>query len=195
MKSISYNIAQILENQGIIQKEDIDRCRYGLDVLISSILEVFSIFIISAFVGNFFKTLVFFAAFVPLRIYAGGYHASTRLRCFLISIAVYVIFTFILSYLPNKAYETVNILCMLLSSIAVIAFAPVIHSNKSVNEIETEYYRNISITICVIEISIIFILTMITRDNIFVTSIALGQFAEVLSMVIAILKAKITDNK
>ena len=40
MKSISGTIANTLWTQGIIQEEDIDTCRYGLDVFISSALEI-----------------------------------------------------------------------------------------------------------------------------------------------------------
>ena len=47
MRSISGMIADTLWNQGIIQKEDIDKCRYGLDVFISSALEVASILAVS----------------------------------------------------------------------------------------------------------------------------------------------------
>ena len=53
MKSISGTIANALWNQGIIQEEDIDTCRYGMDVVISSVLEIVSILTIAAFVGNF----------------------------------------------------------------------------------------------------------------------------------------------
>ena len=72
MKSIAASIAYTLWDQGIIQKEDIDKCRYGLDIFISSALEIVSILIIAAVIGNFLQTLLLFAAFIPLRVYAGG---------------------------------------------------------------------------------------------------------------------------
>lgn len=53
MKNISENIADILWSQGIIQKEDIDKCKYGIDIFFSSFLEIFSILLIAAFIGNF----------------------------------------------------------------------------------------------------------------------------------------------
>ena len=76
MSSISGMITDTLWNQGIIQEEDVNKCRYGLDIFISSVLEIVSILIIAAVIGNFFQTLLFFAAFIPLRVYAGGYHAA-----------------------------------------------------------------------------------------------------------------------
>ena len=48
MRSISGMITDTLWNQGIIQEEDIDKCRYGLDMFISSALEVASILVIAA---------------------------------------------------------------------------------------------------------------------------------------------------
>lgn len=47
MKSISDAIANTLWTQGIIQEEDLEICRYGLGIFISSLLEVFSILVIS----------------------------------------------------------------------------------------------------------------------------------------------------
>lgn len=103
MECISGIISHTLWEQGIIQEEDIDKCQYGLDIFISSVLEVASILIIAAVVGNFFDTLIFFAAFIPLRVYAGGYHANTKLRCYLVSLSVYGIFTVAIYVLPVKA--------------------------------------------------------------------------------------------
>lgn len=104
MKSISGMLTDTLWDQGIIQEEDIDKCRYGLDVFISSALEVVSILVIAAVMRNFLQTLLFFASFIPLRVYAGGYHADTKLRCYFVSLAVYDIFTIAMYVLPVKAY-------------------------------------------------------------------------------------------
>lgn len=195
MKSISGAIAGALWNQGIIQEEDIDTCRYGLDVFISSAIEIISILIIAVFVGNFFETLLFFLTFTPLRIYAGGYHANTKLRCYLISLGVYCIFTTIMNMLLQDTYWTVNLLTTLFSLSIVLISAPVIHKNKYVNKIELKYYRKFSIWICSIETVIILLLTVIFPKSPYIVSLAIGQVAVILSMISAFIKEKITDNK
>lgn len=195
MKSISGTIANTLWTQGIIQEEDIDTCRYGLDVFISSALEIASILIIAAFVGNFFQAVLLFTAFIPLRIYAGGYHADTRVKCYLISVGVYVFLTLFTSVISPKVYATVSIILTLTALVTVLTSAPVIHKNKSVCEIERKYYRKLSISICLIESIIILILTVVLPQSPYIVSLAIGQAAVTVSMIAAIIKGKIADNK
>lgn len=195
MKSISGTIAGALWNQGIIQEEDIDTCRYGLDIFISSAIEIISILFIAVLVGNFLETFLFFLAFTPLRIYAGGYHANTKFRCYLISLGVYCIFTMIMNMLPQDTYWTVNLLTTLSSLIIVLISAPVIHKNKYVNKIEKKYYRKFSIWICSIEMVAILLLTVIFSKSPYIVSLAIGQAAVTFSMISALIKEKIIDNK
>lgn len=83
MQKLAQGTAERLAAQGIIREEDAPIYRYGLEAIYSSLLELLSILTLAALIGNFWQTVLFFAAFIPLRLYAGGYHASTRLRCLL----------------------------------------------------------------------------------------------------------------
>lgn len=195
MKSISGTIANALWTQGIIQEEDIDTCRYGLDIFISSALEIASILIIAAFVGNFFQAVLLFISFIPLRAYAGGYHADTKLRCYFIALGVYVIFTAILKILSQRLYSAINLLVAICSLIIVLVAAPVIHKNKTVNEVEKKHYRRFSIWICSFETVAIMLLTAIFPKSPYIVSLAIGQAAVTVSMIAAIVKGKIVDNK
>lgn len=195
MKSISDAIANTLWTQGIIQEEDLEICQYGLGIFISSLLEVLSILVISFFIGNLFETMLFFVSFVPLRIYAGGYHANTRLSCYLLSLGVYCIFTMIMNMLLQDTYWMVNLLTTLFSLSIILTLAPVIHKNKYVNKIELRYYRKFSIWICSIETVTILLLTVIFPKSSYIVSLAIGQVAVILSMISAFIKEKITDNK
>lgn len=195
MKSISGTIANTLWTQGIIQEEDIDTCRYGLDVFISSTLEIASILIIAAFVGNFIEAVLLFTAFIPLRVYAGGYHADTKLKCYLISLGVYGVFTAIMNILPQGLYSTINFTVAIFSLIMVLIAAPVVHKNKAVNDIERRYYRKFSIWICSVETTVILLLTAIFSKSPYIVSLAIGQVAVTISMIAAIVKGKIVDNK
>lgn len=195
MKSISGTIANTLWTQGIIQEEDIDTCRYGLDVFISSVLEIASILLIAAFIGNFIEAVLLFTAFIPLRVYAGGYHADTKLKCYLISLGVYGVFTAIMNILPQGLYLVLSLSVAIFSLIMVLVAAPVVHKNKTVNDIERKYYRKFSIWICSIETTIILLLTAIFPKSPYIVSLAIGQAAVTISMIAAIVKGKIVDNK
>lgn len=195
MKSILGMITDTLWEQGIIQEEDIDKCLYGLDVFISSTLEIASILIIAIAMRNFLQTLLFFAAFVPLRIYAGGYHADTKLRCYFVSLATYAIFTIAMNALHTEVYLLAAVSATAFSMLVILIVAPVIHKNKSVNDIERKYYRKFSIGICSVETAIILLLTAIFPESQVIVSLAFGQAAVAFSMIAAVIKEKIAEKE
>jgi accessory gene regulator B len=195
MKSISNNIAEVLYSNGVIHKDDLEVCKYGVEIFLSTFLEISSILLISVFVGNFFETLIYFLAFVPLRIYAGGYHANTKTGCYLISLMVYFLFTQVMFFLPQQAYLITNLSCATISLIIILIAAPIIHHNKKTNETERKYYRKISINICSIESAIILIASILVSNSTFATSLALGQISVSITMLAAIIKKHSFKNK
>lgn len=196
MKSISGEIALLLAEQGVISKDDADRCRYGLYVFLTSIFELASILAVSIFVGNFLQTLIFFAAFIPIRMYAGGYHADTKLRCFITSIGVYIIFSVFMRYIYADNISLIILVTeFAFSSIMIFAYSPIIHKNKHINIKEFKAYRKISIGIFVSELLIISVLYILIENKEYVMSAVLGQFAETSSMIAAKIKERICDNK
>lgn len=195
MKNISDSIADMLWSQEIIQEDDIDKCKYGISIFFSSFFEIFSILLIAAFIGNFIETLLLFGAFIPLRIYAGGYHADTKIKCYLISLVMYGIFYIMTKYIPCNMFQAINIFCTVLSTIIVLIKAPVIHFNKKVNNIERKYYRKFSIEICLIETVIILLLTAVFPESEMVLSLTVGQTSVMVSMLAAMAKNILVENK
>lgn len=191
VKNISNGIADMLWTQGIIQEDDIDKCKYGIDLFISSFLEIISILAIAAFLGNFIETVLLFVFFVPLRIYAGGYHADTKLKCYFISLVMYGFSYTLANITPSGMFVLINVIGTLFSLIMVLIMAPIIHINKNVNDIERRNYMKISIEICLVETTIILLLTMTIPKNIIVTYLTVGQVSVAISMLAAIMKKHI----
>ena len=195
MKNISDSIADMLWSQEIIQEDDIDMCKYGISIFFSSFFEIFSILLIAAFIGNFVETLLLFGTFIPLRIYAGGYHADTKIKCYLISLVMYGIFYIMTNCIPCNMFQTINVFCTVLSTIIVLIKAPMIHFNKKVNNIERKYYRKFSIGICLIETVIILLLNAVFPKSEMVLSITVGQTSVAVSMLAAVIKNTLVKNK
>lgn len=190
MDNVIGKIVNQLEQMQMIQSKDTEICKYGLGIFISSMVEIISILLISVFVGNFFETLLLFVIFVPLRIYAGGYHANTKLRCYFVSLGMYIIFTVILRSLPISLYVITNVVCSLFSCLAVYLMAPVIHHNKTVNMVERKYYRKTSIKICTVETIIIIVVTAIFPTEVFASAMVMGQTAVAIALLTGVMKQK-----
>ena len=63
---------------------------YGAELLFSTALAAFSILLISFLAGKLFFGILFILIFVSLRIFVGGYHASTYRNCFLLTNGVFL---------------------------------------------------------------------------------------------------------
>lgn len=194
IKKLSNNIAEILSNGNVIKDTDKDKCSYGIDIMLSSSSEILCILIISIFMRNFIETLLFFIMFAPLRIYAGGYHADSRIRCFAILVGVYAVFSLFIHF-ENEMLHTAAIYGgMIFTAIMVLIAAPVLHSRKHLTENEIHAFRRFAIIIFFIETTVIAILLLIFGYNRYVLSCECGQLAVSLSMTAACIK-KILHRK
>lgn len=194
MKSISQYISQTLGDEGVIKKDEIDICKYGIDYFIISVLEILSVLVFAAFIGNFACTLTYFLAFIPLRIYSGGYHANSKIGCYFILLSVYALFSAVVKFIPEDYYIMVSLSSTVMTAITVLSLSPVIHGNKSFNNTEIKFYRNISIKIMLTESVIIIVGILVVPHNKLFFSFSLGQLAVSLSMLAAFVKVKTTGG-
>ena len=191
MREIMKRIALLLQNNDIISPDKTEICAYGLELMISTIGEIIIILLFSIFSGVLSETLLFFIAFIPLRIYAGGYHADNRLRCFLILIMVYIIFVIVINVIPNEWYRTFNIWAPIVNIICVFMLAPISHQNRKQTTKEIHIFRKISIIISFAEFIILIAGVIISDKSKLSFAFALGIFTNICSMLSAEIKTKI----
>lgn len=195
LKSLSQYISQTLSDNGIIKKDEIDLCKYGIEYFIISVAEILSVLIISVFIKSFIITAIYFIGFIPLRIYAGGYHADTKLRCYLILLAVCGMFWWCIGHINAMFYPIAEIISMFYTSYMIIKYSPIIHENRNFNDSEISNYRKISIKILFIEIAIIFIGLIISPINKYMFSFSMGQLTVSVSMFAVFVKNKMKGGK
>lgn len=188
MDRISENISRILAEYNIIQKKDAAICTYGIVLFLTSVLEIGAILIISLFLGNFTETVVFLLGFLPIRIYAGGYHADTKLRCFLILVCVYIMFTLLMMIDIVEIYKYAMIAVPVAVIMCVYLWAPLKHKNKSLNYKEKKKFRAISLTVSVIEGVAVILLRLFNIQNKFSIALFLGLLTVLLSIIAAKIK-------
>ncbi len=194
MNRVGNLFSAVLTEGGIIKKEEEAICSYGLELMLLAAVEFASILIIAAFVGNLFYTLLFFASFLPLRIYAGGYHADTRVRCYLVLLLVYGIFSSVMCLSP-RVFLPIEIISAVATVSTVWKLAPIVHQNKTASAAERSVYRKLSIRIMVVETMLLFTGVFWNPENSFVFSFALGQFVAAISMLAAFVKNKRKEEK
>lgn len=180
MKKLINSISNTLAANGTISKNNIDICSYGLELFITSVFEIVAILIISIIIGNFLETVVFLAGFLPIRIYSGGYHADTRIRCFLILVIVYILFSILIYYVIMNKY--IILLQMICTLSAIFILSPLHHKNKNRNDQEWQIFRKISIVLSLLECIIIILLWKIDKNSIYLTVLTLSLSAVFFSL-------------
>ena len=128
----------LLANEAV-PKEDKEIYRYGIQQGMIALLNLGTTMMIGMVFGRLFESILFMAAYIPLRSYAGGYHAKTAVRCYFFSIVMISAVLWVMRYV---AY--VGLICGCLTAIsgsAIWFLVPVEDQNKPLDEVEKVVYR------------------------------------------------------
>lgn len=131
INKISACILRFVSRNTEIPPEMTDVYRYGIEITISSILNIVLILACSLIVQNIWAGIVYLFVFIFLRTFSGGYHATTYFRCnltFVITFAVtYFLFRVLVFYnSPIPICEVISLLHL----IPIILFSPVPNKHK-----------------------------------------------------------------
>ena len=110
------------------------------------------------------ETIIFTLGYIPLRIYAGGYHAKTPLRCWCLSNIILAVSLVIVQNV-EKYYIAFDILS-LIAIVVLIVFMPVEDLHKPLDQNDRKKYKKRGVAILAIEICISFVFTLLHHDKI-----------------------------
>ena len=121
---------------GVIAEKDFEVCRYGIKQLCSVLLNLVTSLCIGAVLGMLWESVLFLVTYIPLRSYAGGFHAKTPLRCYWYSVGMLAAVLLCLRFLPFSLGTAA--LCYGCSGALLWRLA---HRNKPLDKIEIKVYR------------------------------------------------------
>lgn len=140
-------------------KYPIDIYIYGIELIISSIISTSLIMIIGILTHTFIECLIYMLVFSLIRIYTGGYHSMTYLRCNIVSVLSYIaVFLSIYFFSDIFSIPLVMVSGYVVSIIMAIVFAPVKHENKELTKSEEKKYKWISLVMITLFYSVCTIL-------------------------------------
>lgn len=155
LQSISEKVTLSLIESNIIDEEDKDLYQYGVLQGLRIILNVISALIIGLLFGKVLEIILFMTAYIPLRSYAGGFHAKTPSGCYLFSVVMLCLVS--MGIREAVLTDTVMYVISAVSAVIVFAVSPVEDKNKPLEESEIREYRkkariilSIEFFICVI---------------------------------------------
>lgn len=140
-------IAQFFYSKNIIAEKDIDSYAYGFELILISAINWGVVFVLMLITQTFIETMLYVAVFITLRHHAGGYHADTHLKCFILSLGAYSCLLLLLNVTSPAASAAITLLCLLFSLPTIFVLAPIEHVNHPVSESALKKHRTISLLI------------------------------------------------
>ena len=184
---LSRRISSFFVDNNIIQSEDKGVYSYSVEVLLASIFNLLAVVIIAILSKRFIETVFFLFGFLPLRAVAGGYHAKTQLRCFLLLMFTYALFLLIIFRMPTLWFTALAIASFGISGILVFLLSPIEDSNKPLSQEEKVSFKRKSRLSIAVYCLIIFSL-LLTLPN---TAVGLSLSLGMCSVAISLLASKI----
>ena len=196
LKGISAYIADLLVKNETITENEHDIYSFGIQQGINILINLITILFFGILFGEIWQSLVFTIAYIPLRSYAGGFHAKTPTRCYVFSCCLIAAVLLAIKYLLIEDFIYSSLLAS--GGIIAILLAPVDTVNKRLDQAEIRVYRNRTLTVIALE-TVAYVLSITFSAEMIYKPISLSfvsaAFMLILGMIDNHRKMKYGNNK
>jgi accessory gene regulator B len=120
----------IIHNPDLNEKKD--DIRYGLEWMISGLIQVTLTIMAAIPFGVVSEAIVILISGAALRMFSGGAHANSYFKCLFLSLFQIIVLSLIVTYTPNlNEYNDVFLFLIVISGITVFIKAPVLNKKKN----------------------------------------------------------------
>ena len=134
ISKLAKNIAHFFVLQNITEESKEAIYAYGMELLISDVLNTLIVLLISLISHTLPATVIFIAVFMGLRRFVGGYHANSHLSCMFTLVVVMLVFSYGICNVSEQIAQIFSIGFIIISLPIIFCIAPVPHPNKPMSE-------------------------------------------------------------
>jgi accessory gene regulator B len=187
---ISQKMATFFIDNNVIDREKYKICKYGLELMISSILGVLIIVTLGILCASLLESVVFLICFISLRSFTGGYHAKNYFQCDLIFAISFLLclFLFKMFYYNLIFSRILSTALFVLSFWTIFFFSPVENPHKPILNIKRSELKKKGLLIECIEF--LFMLIMMYFGNKIYVFISFIMTLVGMTMIVEILKRR-----
>ena len=146
----SNRITAWLSKIKIISSDQEVVCKWGMTHILDTLFNIATFTAIGLLFRMLPETAVFTVAYIPLRSFAGGYHAKTPFRCWVISNFLLIAALLIVRYVSH--FTAFFLLLTALSLLCLVVLMPVSDIHKKLSEKDRKKYRRKGLMILMVEI-------------------------------------------
>lgn len=177
-------IVSSLVNEGIISKDEQEIVRFGLESLKGNVLSIILIVSIGALFEQVIESILIWLFLFPLRKTVGGFHASSKTKCLLLTIGVFLA-TFILFNINIWPLSILIANCFVSGGI-IWLFAPVDNPSKKLDLAARKVYKISSKIILLLE-GVLLFLSLCLRWTILIKCVSMALFIMSISVLMGII--------
>lgn len=152
---MNYLVSQIVnfitEQDVISDESDVqDFYRYGIEISISSLLNIVLVVIAGILIHHIIESIVFLSLFILIRSFTGGYHADTYFRCNLLMCITFILTVLANCMFSNKLSLSIIIVLICVTELIVSVLGPIENKNKPIDDSKRIKLKIIGIVITLI---------------------------------------------
>lgn len=146
IQTISSKLAKYMFEQGIYE-ESFEIHRYGIEVIISTIINVLVILFMGFLSSQIIESILYCLGFWSIRKFSGGYHCQTYFRC----MSAYFL-TFLIFLLNSSVFENIYVMVLIdiTAFIVFLLLSPI--KNRECTKNDYQKYKRISLVLLFIYI-------------------------------------------
>jgi len=170
---------------GAIRAEERELYEYGLQQGLLILINMFTTVTIGFLLKMVWQSILFMIIYIPLRSFAGGYHAKTQSRCYFFSILLTASVLLAIKLIPGTNFNIIGL--ALAAGIIIYALAPVEDANKPLDETEAAVYKKWTRVILAVELCTMLLMVVLGVNGV---SLCISASMSALSIMLVIGKVK-----
>ncbi len=144
INNLSKRLTDKLLSNGTITEDERELYIYGFFMLLSHIMYLILVCIVGLILGCVFESIIFYIAFQFIRRYAGGYHASTEVKCQIFSTLSLTGCIVVIKLSKMYDFQTAALAFSIVAAVCIFLLSPLDTAEKTLSEKEFKYFRKIS---------------------------------------------------
>lgn len=182
LERLAKGAARFFVVQDIVKSEHEEIYAYGMEILLSTVINGVMVLIIAAVTNTLLPSFVFFASFIMMRRTAGGYHANSHGGCMTILAVIHFLFILFIHICPLNIIPAFSTISVAYSCILVYIFSPVEHPNKPLSDTNKRKLRTQSI-VFIICLTVADVLILLSEDMEISLYLSSGIFVSTTGMI------------
>lgn len=177
------------------RKDNYEIYEYAVYIILSSAFHIATIIALGLCFNLLVESLVFYFSFITIRKFAGGYHATTPIKCYIISVVSSTIILVLINIIPIivsrfRFIEYFLLILGLFSLIIICYLSPLDTINNPLNNEEKIFLKKITIFLSV---TIYFISCLLIVFSVLNIGIAM-MFGIIMSNLVLVLRKATTNH-